>query len=173
MDFKMLLRKIGSVVSTAAAALAVVLAVLLVGVRLAGLQVFNVLSGSMEPAYPTGSILYVKSVDPAELEVGDPITFMASETAVVTHRIVAIEQDEQDPDVLWLRTKGDANDSEDASAVHCRNVIGTPVFSIPYLGYVSEYIQNPPGIYIAVGAGAALLVLAFWPGGKKKAKDPA
>jgi signal peptidase len=37
------------------------------------------------------------------------------------------------------------------------------VFSIPYLGYVSNYIQNPPGMYVAIAAGAILIMLVFLP----------
>ena len=59
--------------------LAVILAVALVGVRLVGLQVFTVLSGSMEPTYHVGSLIYVKDVDYKELEAGDVITFMLDE----------------------------------------------------------------------------------------------
>jgi signal peptidase len=47
--------------------------------------------------------------------------------------------------------------------VHCKNVIGTLVLAIPYLGYVSNYIQNPPGMYVAISAGAILMVLVFLP----------
>ena len=47
--------------------------------------------------------------------------------------------------------------------MHYRNVIGTPVFSIPYLGYVSDYVQHSPGRYVAIYAAVFLLVFAFGP----------
>ena len=141
----------------------VILAILLVGVRFTGLKVFTVLSGSMEPAYHTGSVIYVKAVDYTQLETGDVITFMISEDMVATHRIAGIVPDEDDPSVLRYRTKGDANDSEDGTLVHYRNIIGTPVATIPYLGYVADYVQNPPGKYIAVAAVAFLLMLSILP----------
>ena len=47
--------------------------------------------------------------------------------------------------------------------MHYKNVIGVPVFSIPYLGYVASYIQHPPGMYVAISAGAVLLLLVFLP----------
>ena len=65
--------------------------------------------------------------------------------------------------MIRFRTKGDANEAEDGSLVHYKNVIGTPIFSIPYLGYVADYIQHPPGMYIAISAGAVLLLLVFIP----------
>lgn len=157
------IKKIWNVVSSILVALVVLLALLLVGARVVGLQVFVVLSGSMEPTYHTGSLIYVKKVDPYTIQEGQPITFMMSETTVATHRVVGIVPDEEDPTVIRFRTKGDANDTEDGGLVHYKNVIGRPVFSIPYLGYVADYIQHPPGRYVALSAGAVLLLLVFLP----------
>lgn len=157
------IKKIWNVASSILVALVVLLALLLVGARLVGLQVFVVLSGSMEPTYHTGSLIYVKKVDPYTIQEGQPITFMMSETTVATHRVVGIVPDEEDPTVIRFRTKGDANDAEDGGLVHYKNVIGRPVFSIPYLGYVADYIQHPPGRYVALSAGAVLLLLVFLP----------
>lgn len=170
------IRKIWDGVTTVLVAAVVLLAVLLVGVRLVGFQVFTVLSGSMEPTYHTGALIYVRSVDYRDIEAGQVITFMLDEDTVATHRVVEVVPDEDDPEVLRYRTKGDANDAEDGSLVHYKNVIGSPVFSIPYMGYLANYIQNPPGTYIAVSVGAILLLLVFLPDlfadddGKKKKK---
>ena len=156
-------KKIWNVLTWTLVALVVVLAVLLVGVRLVGMQVFTVLSGSMEPTYHTGSLIYVKQVDPFELASGDVITFMLDEDTVATHRIVEVVPDEEGPSVIRFRTKGDANETEDGGLVHYKNVVGTPVFTIPKLGYVANYIQKPPGLYVALSAGAILLILVFLP----------
>ena len=157
------LKKIWNVISSILVALVMLLALLLVGARVVGLQVFTVLSGSMEPTYHTGSLIYVKKVDPYTITDGQPITFMLDENTVATHRVVGIVPDEEDPTVIRFRTKGDANEAEDGSLVHYKNVIGTPVFTIPYLGYVADYIQHPPGMYIAISGGAVLLLLVFLP----------
>ena len=168
-------KKIWKCITSVLVALVVIVALLLVGARLTGLQVFTVLSGSMEPAYHVGSLIYVKDVDPFELESGDVITFMLDENTVATHRIVEVVPDEEDDSVVRFRTKGDANENVDGSLVHYKNVIGSPVFTIPYLGYAVSYIQNPPGTYVAISAGAILLLLVFLPdlfdGDKKKKKD--
>lgn len=156
-------KKTLNLVSTVCVALAILLALLLVGARLIGLQVFSVLSGSMEPAYKTGSLIYVKKVDATEIKADDVITFLLDEDTVATHRVVAVVPDEEDPSVLRFRTKGDANATEDGTLVHYKNVIGSPVFTIPYLGYVADYIQNPPGTYVAISVGAILLLLVFLP----------
>ena len=161
--------------TTLLVALVVLLAVALVGVRIFGLTPYVVLSGSMEPTYHVGSLIYVKDVDPFELESGEVITFMLDENTVATHRIVEVVPDEEDASVVRFRTKGDANENADGSLVHYKNVIGSPVFTIPQLGYVVSYIQNPPGTYVAISAGAILLLLVFLPDlfgdDKKKKKD--
>jgi len=157
------IKKIWDVFTTILVAAVVIIAILLVGVRLIGLNVYTVLSGSMEPTYHTGSLIYVKKVDYTKLEAGDVITFMLDEDTIATHRIVEVVPDENDATVLRYRTKGDANDAVDGSLVHYKNVIGSPVFSIPKLGYLANYIQKPPGMYVAISAGAILMLLVFLP----------
>lgn len=169
------LRKLWNVFTTLVVAAAVLLAVLLVGVRAVGLKVFVVLSGSMEPKYRVGSLIYVKKADYTKLKPGDAITFMQSADMVVTHRIIEVVPDDDEPGVLRFRTKGDANEGPDGGSVHYRNVIGKPVFTIPKLGYFADYIKRPPGTYVAVCVGALLFLLAFLPDlfgiGEKKPED--
>lgn len=155
--------RVWNIVTTVFVAVTVVLAVALVGVRILGIQVYTVLSGSMEPEYHVGALIYVKKVDSTELSVGDDITFMLDEDTVATHRIVGIVPDENDPSILRFRTKGVANEHEDGTLVHHKNIVGKPIFTIPYLGYIANFIQHPPGTYIAVCAGALLIFLVFVP----------
>lgn len=156
-------KKVWNAVTSVLIAIVVVIAILLAGMRLLGFEVFTVLSGSMEPTIHTGSIVYVKDVDPEDLRTGDVITYMLDEDTISTHRIVEVIPDDEDPTVIRFKTKGDANASADGAPVHCQNVIGTPKFSIPYLGYVANFIQNPPGMYVAIAAGVLLLILIFLP----------
>lgn len=136
------------------------LAIALAGVRLIGWDVYVVLSGSMEPVYKTGSIIYLDDVDVNTLEKGDVITYQVSSDTMVTHRIVeVVEQDGQ----TMYRTKGDANDVEDGSLVPQSQIVGSPVFTIPYLGYLVKFIQSPAGKYAAVSAGALMLLMVFLP----------
>jgi len=152
-------KKIWDAVTTVLVVLVVLFAVFLMGSRLVGLQVFNVISGSMEPTYSVGDLLYVKTVDPDSVKVGDPITFVLNEDLVVaTHRVVKIDTENRQ-----FTTKGDANETEDAAPVHFNNLVGVPVFAIPLLGYVSAYIQSSPGMYIAIGLGIILLAAVFLP----------
>lgn len=88
---------------------------------------------------------------------------MGENNQYATHRIIQVVPDEDEPEVLRFATKGDANDAPDGTLVLYKNVIGTPVFTIPQLGYVANYIQNPPGKYIAISGAAILLLLMFLP----------
>ena len=103
------------------------------------------------------------------LKEGDVITFMVSEDTLATHRIVGVVPDEDEPGTIRFRTKGDANDAEDGTLVHYKNVVGTPVFTIPYLGYFSNWITHAPGKYIAITAAVVfgfLCALVAKPGDK-------
>ena len=153
------IKKIWDAVSTVLVILVVAFAVFLMGSRLVGLQVFNGISGSMEPTYSVGDLLYVKTVDPDSVKVGDPITFVLNEDLVVaSHRVVGIDKENRQ-----FTTKGDANETEVAAPVHFNNLIGVPVFAVPLLGYVSAYIQRPPGMYVAIGLAVVLIGVVFLP----------
>ena len=156
---KMKLVRIWSAVSTVLVIIIVLFAVFLMGSRLIGFRVFTVISGSMSPTFNVGDLIYVRSVDPSEIKEGDPITFVVNENlVVVTHRVVSIDAANK-----CFYTKGDANNTPDSSPVNFKNVIGVPQFSIPLLGYVSDFIQNPPGLYITIGLCAALLFVVSLP----------
>ena len=149
------------VISSMMISIAVVLAVLLVGVRIFGIQVMAILSPSMEPQYPTGSAIYVVDVDPTDLKVNDVITFKVSDSMTATHRIIEIVLDEDDPDVVRFRTKGDSNNTADGPLVEVDDVVGRPVFCIPFLGQLAMYIQSPPGTYVTIGVGVAMFLFVM------------
>lgn len=152
-------KKLWNKITTVLAIIVVLCAVLLVGGKFIGIEPYAVLSGSMEPTYPTGSMIFVKDTPASAIEIGDPITFVLDENlTIATHRVVEIDAEEQ-----HFITKGDANEYKDASPVHFNNLIGKPILSIPKLGYIVHYIQNPLGQYIAIVIAALILLLAFVP----------
>ena len=109
------------------------LAVILLAVPLTlpnymGYQVYNVVSGSMEPAIPVGSVIYVRDIDPVEIEKGDIIAFQSG-SSVIMHRVVDNKIVEG-----TFTTKGDANDSEDINEVPYASLVGIVVRHIPILG---------------------------------------
>lgn len=159
MEKHLILKRIWNGISNLLVALVLIAAISLVSLRLFGYQAFNVISGSMEPTYSVGDLIYVKEVDPDAVKVGDPITFVLNENLVVaTHRVIGIDGENR-----RFYTKGDANEAADAAPVHFNNLIGVPKFAIPKLGYVSDFVQNPPGTYIAIGVGVLLLAVLFLP----------
>ena len=183
--------RIWNAITTVLVVIVVALAVVLAGVRVFGLQVFSVLSGSMEPEYHVGALIYDKKIAPEEITVGMPITFVVNEDLLLaTHRVVDIqvvaEREEPvldengaemldengvaitqivplDEPVYYFQTKGDANDAVDGSPVHHKNVVGTPVFSIPYLGYLSSWLQTRQGTIMGVSIALVILILTFLP----------
>lgn len=165
-------KKIWNCVNGVLIGLVIVLAIALVGVRLFGLELFVVLSGSMEPEYPTGALLYVKEADTDDLAVSDVITFRLDGDTVATHRIVEVTQVEGQ---TAFRTKGDANEVEDGAPVLASQVIGTPMLTIPRLGYLVEYIHSDSGRYATIAVGGFLLLMIFLPdimfGNDKKSKE--
>ena len=130
-----IVKKIWDTVTTVLVILVVVFAVFLMGSRLVGLQVFNVISGSMEPTYSVGDLLYVKTVDPDSIKVGDPITFVLNEELVVaTHRVVDIDAENRQ-----FTTKGDANKDDDGFVVTAENFVGKALFHIDKIGYAVDF----------------------------------
>lgn len=123
---------------------------------LAGYHPVVVLSGSMEPTYHVGSVIYYKEADFADINVGDAITFQAGEDGMVTHRVV--EKSELSQNFV---TKGDANETEDPNPVDYDEVIGKVwKVSIPYAGYFVNYSKNM-GVIVVM---AAIIVLGIAPG---------
>ncbi len=160
------LKKIWNIASTVIVVLTVLCAVFLVGSRLMGHQVYTVISGSMEPIYNVGDLIYVKEVDVNTIKIGDDITYIMNKEGVIsTHRVIGIDAETQ-----HFQTKGINNNTVD-TPVHFKNVLGVPQFRIRYLGYVANFIQNPPGTYITIAVGAVLILLVFLPDFLPKKKE--
>ena len=124
--------------------------------RIFGVHIYSVLSGSMEPSYHVGDLIYTVPQDMEDIEVGDTITFMINKDGMVaTHRVVDIDEENQ-----RFYTKGDANQSMDGSPVHYNNIVGTVEFRIPVAGYAAGFLSETPGKIIGVTIAAALLVLS-------------
>ena len=135
----------------------VVIAGLLFVPRIFGYETFAVISGSMEPNIPVGSIVYSKECAMDDLQVGDSITFKLSDNTIVTHRIYQIDNDG------LITTKGDANEVEDATKISIDNIVGKVGFTLPFLGYISVYAKTPLGIAMACAVIFVILLLNFIP----------
>ena len=124
--------------------------------RVLGYQVYAIVSGSMEPAIPTGSLVYARAAEPADVAPGDVIVFyggLGSE-AVITHRLV-----ENHPEERELITKGDANAANDVTPIPYEHLLGKVEKSVPMLGYFLPAINTLEGKLSLLGVLAAAVLL--------------
>lgn len=209
-------KKIIDVISSAMLVVFVLFVVLLVGVRLVGLEPHIVLSGSMEPEILTGSLVYVTRLSPkeaCELEAGDTVTYLVDAKGTkVTHKIYervgvahvknqygefvldengepAVAIDDKGYPIVMYTTYGVNNKNQSSPSGYTldgtpgvgnlasSNIFGKPLFTIPYLGYVAHFVQNPPGRYVALAICIILICTTFLGGssdkGEKKKGDTA
>ena len=125
-----------------------------------GVQSFTVLSGSMSPLIPTGSVVYTMPF--SNPQIGDIITFKKG-SINVTHRIVdTVDKDGRHVSSFasplsafsgreyFYKTKGDANSSADSEFVRSDQIIGSVLFHFPSLGKFSAFVKSIPGFLALV-----------------------
>ena len=138
--------------------LVLIIAVCGIGVpKIFGINEFNVLTGSMTPTYPIGTLVFVQPKDPSTIRPGEVVTVIMNENLdMVTHRVTANNYENK-----TLVTKGDANQTEDAPHLY-ENVVGVVCFAVPYVGGVVDYVTNDQkGRIIGIGIVLAILALTF------------
>ncbi len=123
--------------------------------RLAGATPYTVLTGSMAPDLPPGTLVVAKPIDPEDVAVGDVLTIQleSGRAGFVTHRVTTI-QHRLDGERRF-RTQGDANDVPDADLRRPEQVRGKLWYAVPYLGHVNNALtgsQRQTAVY-AVAAG--------------------
>ena len=125
-----------------------------------GYRYYDVLTGSMEPAYSVGDLIFVKITDAKDINVGDAITFNpgGTEDSYLTHRVVEKLENYEGTDVTCFKTKGDANDSDDPFIIDEGRVIGVVKTRIPKLGYVILFVQT---YYVGVIIFIVLFAIFF------------
>lgn len=149
--------RICSIISTIILLALLALAALLIVPIILGYTELAVLTGSMEPTIPVGSLIYVQETDPATLETGDVITYRLEGDTMVTHRVV-----ETNPDEGYVITQGDANADPDGQITFDR-IVGKMDFHLPYLGYISMNIHTQTGIFAICGTLIVIILLTFLP----------
>ena len=122
-----------------------------------------VLTGSMEPTYPVGSVIYYKAAEYKDINVGDAITFGIGEGSLATHRVIEKDNTNQE-----FRTKGDNNPTKDPNPVLYANVAGkTAKLAIPYAGIISTHLKEIP---VIIAIGAVLILCSILTPEKRKSK---
>lgn len=151
-----------SVIGTLLLLVAILICIPLTLPRLAGYQIYHVISGSMEPAIQVGSVVYVKNIAPADIQKKDVIAFhsVLGEEAIITHRVVSNNRVAGE-----IVTKGDANAKEDMEPVPYENVLGKVALTVPVLGKILATIATIQG-KAAVGSVILLALLLHVIAGK-------
>jgi signal peptidase I len=156
---KGLLHYIGLGFSVGLLGLLLMLAGLVIGVPLvAGATPMTILTGSMEPTYPPGTLIIVKPIATEDIAIGDPITYQleSGKPEVVTHRVVSIANANGN---LSFITQGDNNPSPDANPVLPVQIRGTVWYSVPLIGYVNTIVNGENRGWII--PGLAILLFAY------------
>jgi signal peptidase len=132
------------------AAMAVVLVVILAIAAAAivlpaatGSTALTVLTSSMEPNLPPGTLIVVRPTDAEDIHPGDIVTYQlrSNEPEVVTHRVIQ-RTALADGQLLFI-TQGDANPAPDDAPVQQVQIRGTLWYAMPYLGWVSVWLTGP------------------------------
>lgn len=134
--------------------LAILMALLLLLPKAKGVELYTVLSSSMEPTLPVGSIIYVSPCKSSlEIQKQDIIAYEA-ETTLVVHRVIKADRERG----VFI-TKGDFNKVEDASPVAFEDIVGKVDFHIPWVGYGLMTMQRKEFRYLLLVLAGILLVL--------------
>ena len=121
---------------------------------LVGYQVFDVVSGSMEPEIPVGSVVYAKQVEPSAIEVGDVVVYNDG-SGVIVHRVTVNRTS-----LGELVTKGDANNVEDFAPVPYDAVVGRVEAHLPFLGsFMSVYASLAGKVYLLLTAACGVMLI--------------
>jgi signal peptidase len=121
-----------------------------------GCRSLVVMSGSMEPAIPTGSVVVVKRIPAAEIAVGDVISFRSPEDPgrILTHRAQAVAVEGGSVEV---ETRGDANTGAESWDIDATGTVGRVAFHVPLLGYLVAPLQGTVPRLLLVVVPALLL----------------
>lgn len=121
-----------------------------------GYHIYTVISGSMEPAIMTGSLVYIQECAPEDMQEGDIIAFYGAkdQASIITHRVVENR-------VLMgeFITKGDANNTQDMNPIPYGNFIGRVTRVIPSVGGIAQVLTSLPGKITAGCIIAASILL--------------
>lgn len=155
-------------VSLSAAVLALLLgvAVAVIGLpAVVGGSAMTVLTQSMEPGLPPGTLVVIRPTPVDEIRIGDIVTYQirSGEAAVVTHRVTAKTYTDGE---VTFQTRGDNNDAVDPEPVRAVQVRGTLWYSLPLLGWVNTLLTGANRtIALTVVAGGLFLYAAASAGG--------
>ena len=125
---------------------------------IAGATPMTILTQSMIPTYPPGTLVIVKPIKANEISIGDAITYQieSGKPDVVTHRVTSIIASSTGKKSFI--TKGDNNAFADEKPVVPDQIKGRVWYSVPWIGYVNNLVngQNRGWIVPALAIGLFL-----------------
>jgi signal peptidase I len=109
---------------------------------LVGGRSMTVLSGSMEPALRVGDIVIDSHVSPADVRVGDIITFSDPEGTdrLITHRVRRMRIDDG---IAHVVTKGDNTNAVERWEMPAGGSLGRVEYRVPLLGFLIFWLHGP------------------------------
>jgi len=159
-----LLRAIGHGLSLGLLLLVLGLGILVIGIpAVVGGTPLTILTGSMSPNLPPGTLVVIKPTPVEDIAIGDILTFQieSGRPEVVTHRVIGIVKDTSSTDVRFI-TQGDANASADAAEVLPVQVRGTVWYAVPWLGWVNQAVNGEARQWVIPLAAGGLFGYATW-----------
>lgn len=129
----------------------------------AGGAPLSVLTGSMRPNLPPGTLVVVKPTPSEEITIGDVLTYQleSGQPTLVTHRVIARVTDSSTGEPRFI-TQGDANNTPDPGLVQPAQIRGTVWYAIPYLGWVNQAVDGQTRSWAIPALAAALFAYAAW-----------
>jgi signal peptidase len=134
-------------------------AVIIVIPKILGATPLTILTSSMEPGLPPGTLVVVAPVEPEDIRIGDVITYQieSGQPAVVTHRVTEVVTSTAGESTFILQ--GD-NNAEPDPPVMAIQLQGKLVYSLPWVGNLSSILNGPSRETILPIVAAGMILYA-------------
>lgn len=127
-------------------------------ISIAGVRMFTVATGSMEPVYEVGDVLIAKEVSPEDIKIDDDIVYRGNKGSfdgkIVTHRVIDIQKDGEN---YKITTKGVANTEKDPEITQ-EQVYGKIVYKVKTLSFLGKLISNIYIFYFIIFIPIAIII---------------
>jgi signal peptidase len=130
--------------------------------EIGGYSVLRVLSDSMKSVMPRGSIVLIQRTDPANIAIGDDITYMTDDKKLVTHRVEDIYSNYQDTGYRGFVTKGVNNSVPDPDIVYEVNIVGKVIWHNNTVGQALGWIRSNLTAALVIAGMIPLVALLIY-----------
>ena len=122
----------------------------------------TVLTSSMEPTLPPGTLVVISPVAVEDIRIGDVVTYQlrSGDPAVVTHRVIGFTLNADGERTFTFQ--GDNNAEPDQDQVRAVQIQGRLWYSVPYVGWVNTWINGDARAWVVPLVAGALLSYAAW-----------